>query len=330
MMPHKLQRIWLRHQIKKKWERDSASLPLQKAHREIYGRIHRFFWSRFNDFPDLLNCRDFNDRIQWLKLFDQRPEQIACVDKIEVRKVIEQKIGKGYTPRLLQVSTSLDDFDFASLPDKFVLKATNDSGTGVLVHNKADFDRSIHATKIERSLKCPWGWDGGEWAYSYLKPRVFAEEMLPCDPKHAPSDYKFHCVNGEVRFMHFVFDNEGVLSEQAIDIDGRDMGLPLKSHWPYGSNFERPDNWNELKRIAETLSRGWKYVRIDLYSIVGKITVGEMTFWPYAGFYCGKGQVPLGQMLDFDRTTFQPCLVTGRHSGFRNLPPAALMTGKYQ
>lgn len=65
-----------------------------------------------------------------------------------------------------------------------------------------------------------------------------------------------------------------------------------------------------LIAAAETLSKGWKFVRVDLYSIENQLLVGEMTFWPGAGVYEGEGQRFLGQMLDFDRTTFQPNILS--------------------
>ena len=41
---------------------------------------------------DLKNPRTFNEKLQWLKLHDRKPEYTKMVDKYEVRKYIKKKI----------------------------------------------------------------------------------------------------------------------------------------------------------------------------------------------------------------------------------------------
>lgn len=295
--------------LQRKWQHDCSYLPLTDAHRDLYLTIHRLCWEKLGDFPNLVACRDFNDRIQWLKLFDQDRQMIHCSDKLLVRDYVHERLGDQYLVKLYQVHDHFEQIDFATLPDAFVIKANHDSGTVILVRDKKLLDQESAGARIDEALQKPYGLEKGEWAYKYVPPKVFVEEFI--NPEHAkpPPDYKFYCVEGKVKFCHYIYDRGFDTKEQTIGPDGNDLMTGLYPKFILGRDFVKPDNWDEMIRVAEELGRGFKCVRVDLFCTDAKIYAGEMTFWPMGGHYKGEGQKKLGQLLDFDRTTYKPFLL---------------------
>jgi len=297
-----------------KWRRDKQRLPLTPAHRELYGIIHRLTWRKLGRFPDLVDCRDFNDRIQWLKLFDQSEEIIRCSDKVLVRDYVRERVGDRYLVKLYQVSERFSGIDFAALPQAFAIKTNHDSGTVMLVRDKAKLNLAQAEQRIEDALGRTYGWSNGEWAYSCVAPRVLVEEMLEPLGDTPPADYKFYCVEGRVKFCHFIYDRGADTKEQIVDPAGNDLATELYPSFKLGTGFSKPALWQEMLTVAERLGEGFKCVRVDMYCSEGRIYVGELTFWPMAGVYEGDGQAVLGTLLDFDRTTVKP-LVMARCRG---------------
>lgn len=286
-----------------KWLRDCRYLPLHFAHWKLYNIIHRLCWKELGKFPDLVECQDFNDRIQWLKLFDQDREIIRCSDKLLVRDYVRERVGEQCLVKLYQVHDRFNQIDFDALPNSFVIKTNHDSGTVVLVRDKAKFDYHRAEDKIVTALKQPFGWLNGEWAYSYIQPKVFVEQYINPECQSPPPDYKFYCVNGVVKFCHFIYDRGIDTKEQIVDPAGKDLMTGLYPSFKRGTDFKKPILWNEMISIACRLAKGFKCVRVDLYCTDNHIYVGELTFWPMAGVYKGEGQKKLGHLLDFDRNT---------------------------
>lgn len=301
--------MWLEAKIKIKWLRDKQFLPLSPAHWELYRIIHRLCWRELHDFPNLINCRDFNDKIQWLKLFDQSPEIVRCSDKIQVRDYIRERVGDQYLVKLYQIHDHFSQIDFNALPNAFVIKTNHDSGTVILVRDKSKLDYQTVEARIEAALKRPYGWMNGEWAYSYVQPKILVEELLDQKSLKPPPDYKFHCVNGYIRWLQFIFDRGNTTKECIIDANGHLTNIHFDHNMQHCENFDTPYRWIHIKNIIEKIAVGFKYVRIDVYNIKEKIYVGEMTFYPLMGCYKSEGQKKLGQLLDFDRTTIKPFLL---------------------
>lgn len=302
-------RIWLEAKIMAKWRNDRRYLPLTPAHYELYKIIHRLCWRELNDFPNLVNCRDFNDKIQWLKLFDQNSEIIRCSDKITVRDYVRERVGDQYLVKLYQVHEHFSQIDFDALPNAFVIKTNHDSGTVILVRDKSKLDYRAAEARIEEALKRPYGWGNGEWAYSYIQPKVFVEEFIEPESSTPPPDYKFYCINGFVRFVHYIYDRGFDTKEQVLDSEGNDLATDLYPSFKLGKGFKKPAVWNQMVSVSESLGKGFKCVRVDLFCSGACIYVGEMTFWPMAGHYKGEGQKKMGKYLDFDRTTFKPFIL---------------------
>jgi len=295
--------------IERKWLLDCKELPLTPEHKELYVIIHQHTARKLFKFPDLVNCKDFNDRIQWLKLFDQDELQIQCSDKLKVRDYVAAKAGSEYLVPMFQSVSSFDDIDFDKLPISFVMKTNHDSGTVVLVKDKSNFDKLKSKKGLEASLKRKFGWSVGEWAYSFVPPRIIIEHYIEPENVTPPADYKFYCVNGEVKFCHYIYDRGRNSKEQLLSSEGDDLKMPLHEKFELGTGFIKPTNWNEMLKVARKVSADFKCVRVDLFSSQGNIYVGEMTFWPMAGTYRGQGQKFYGELLDFDRSTYKPSVL---------------------
>ena len=292
--------------IAAKWKVDRARLPLTAEHRELYNIIHRSCWRWLQDFPRLVDCRGFNDKIQWLKLFDQREESIQCADKLAVRDYVRERLGDDVLVPLLQAHRTFDEIDFATLPKSFVIKVNRDSGNVVLVRDKSQMDRAAAKELMEFCLQRVYGWSDGEWAYAGIAPRIIVEEFIEPDRHVPPPDYKFHCVDGEVRWLQYIFDRGAETKEAIVDPSGTVTDIHFDHKMRHEPKFDKPAQWPELLEAAERLAEGWKYIRVDLYLTGGAVKFGELTLHPLAGCYKGEGELAVGRLMDFDRGTFLP------------------------
>ncbi|WLD12418.1 ATP-grasp fold amidoligase family protein [Planctellipticum variicoloris] len=302
----KLQELRIGLRMRRKWRRDIRRCPLTQDHWDLYRIIHLSSLRELGRFPNISECQDLNDRIQWLKLFDQSEEICSCSDKILVRDYIRERVGEQYLVPLYQVCDRFDEVNWNALPGAFVMKTNHDSGGVILVRDKAKFDRSAARGSLEASLKHRYGWENGEWAYSFIKPRILIEQFIEPERSAPPPDYKFYVVNGSTKFVHFISDRGVDTKEQTVDPEGNDLATELYPSFRLACDFVKPECWGEMRAVAEELGRDFKCVRVDLFQSDERIYAGEMTFWPMFGCYKGEGQKKLGRLLDFDRSTVKP------------------------
>lgn len=239
----------------------------------------------FRKFPNWKNPQTFNEKLQWLKLYNRNPLYSTLVDKYEVKRYVAKKIGEEYIIPTLGVWDSFDDIDFNSLPNQFVLKCTHDSGGLVIVKDKSNLDVNAAKEKIEKSLKRNFFWQGREWPYKNVKPRIIAEKYM-VDINGELKDYKFFCFNGKVTYLFIASDRNKEDSEvkfDYFDIDFNRLNMRQAIHPISNYKIEQPDNFDKMKELAEKLSRGIPQVRIDLYNINNMIYFGEYTFFHHGG-----------------------------------------------
>ena len=299
-----VRRALLARRLAEKWERDCCQLPLAASHRRLYDIIHVLFWRKFRSLPSIAKPANLNEKIQWLKLFDQQQKIVECVDKFSAKEFAEKRIGKEFIIPTLDVYENPEEIKFASLPSAFVLKTTHDSGGVFLLRDKNVIDTVVIRKGLETRLRRLHGYYSGEWAYSSIRPRILAEQLLGTAAGQPPADYKLHCVNGEFRWAQYITGRGCAPREVLIDEEGVPINFTLK--YPRGNEFPDLRPWPEMKRIAEALAAGWKYVLVDLYWEGGRIYFGEMTFYPDAGLYKGEGQAMLGAEVDFSLKSTQP------------------------
>ena len=242
--------------------------------------------ANFNRKLNLNNPQTYNEKLQWLKLNDCNPEYSKLVDKYEVREYIKEKLGDEYLIPLLGVWDRFDDIDFDSLPNEFVLKCNHDSGGLVICTDKTTFDIKEARKKINKSLKTNYFWAGREWPYKKVKPKIIAEKYMVDESGYELKDYKFFCFDGEVKALFIATDRGSKTEETKFDFYDENFNhLPFTNGHPNSTKkIQKPQSFEEMKKLAAILSEGFPHIRVDFYDINGKIYFGEMTFFHWSGF----------------------------------------------
>lgn len=238
---------------------------------------------------DLKNPTTFTEKLQWLKLYNRRPEYTMIVDKYAVKEYVGNIIGKEYVIPTLGVWEKPEDIDIANLPEEFVLKTTHGGGScGVVIcRGKSSFDMQAMVRKLNKSLKQDIYKEMREWPYKNVKKQIIAEPLLKDDKDGFEDlvDYKFYCFDGEPKFCQVIL---GRNSKETIDFFDMEwhhqefVGLNPEAG-PAAVCPQMPKNFDDMKRIAECLSQNNPFLRVDLYEVNEKVYFGEMTFYPASG-----------------------------------------------
>lgn len=249
---------------------------------------------------NLKNPKTYNEKLQWLKLYDRKPEYTKIVDKYDVKAYVAEKIGPEYIIPTLGVWDRVEDIDFDALPDQFVLKCTHDSGGLVICKDKSKLDVEKAKRKLDKALHREFYYLGREWPYKAVKPRILAETYMEDAKTKELSDYKFFCFHGEAKAVRV--DTERGTGDVKMDFFDKD-----RNHMPFYRNHrnadvmpELPENYPEMLALAEKLSEGFYHMRVDLYSVNGKIYFGEMTFFSANGmapFYPDEWDIIFGEWI---------------------------------
>lgn len=237
---------------------------------------------------DLNNPQTFNEKLQWLKLYNRKAEYTTMVDKIEVKKWVAERIGEDYIIPTLGVWENAEDIDFNSLPNQFVLKTTHGGGGGgvIVCHDKSNLNIEATKLKLKSSLKTDIYIHYREWPYKNVRRKILAENFIfdINNPETPLNDYKFYCFNGKMTFM--LISNERGNHTTKFDYFDRYF-----NHLPFtqgGENYNgvinKPTNFELMISLSEELSKGIPHVRVDLYEVNGKVYFGELTFFDASGF----------------------------------------------
>lgn len=235
--------------------------------------------------PDLKNPKTYDEKLQWLKMYDHRPEYTTMVDKITSKEYVANIIGNEYIIPTLKVYDSVEDIRLDELPEKFVLKTNNGSAnTGVVIcKDKATFDFEKAQKKLVYSLKKDKYYRSREWPYKNILPKIFAETFMEDTEVGDLRDYKFFCFNGVVRAL-FVGSERSSGNVKFDYFDANFNHLNIVQEHPMSSiSIGKPKNFELMKELAAKLSKGIPQVRVDLYNINGKVYFGELTFFHHGG-----------------------------------------------
>lgn len=234
--------------------------------------------------PNWKNPQTFNEKLQWLKLYDRRPEYTMLVDKFAVKDYVARMIGEEYVIPTLGVWEKPEEIDWSALPEQFVLKTTHGGGNeGVVIcRDKASFDKEKAVEKLNKSLKQDIYRMLREWPYKNVPRRIIAEQMIG-DGKSDLPDYKFFCFDGEVKAL-FIGTERGTGDVKFDYFDAEFNHLDLVQFHPMsGRQIAKPSSFDEMKQVASKLSKGIPQVRVDLYDVDGKVYFGELTFFHHGG-----------------------------------------------
>ena len=232
-----------------------------------------------------LNLNDpktFNEKLQWLKLYDRNPEYTKMVDKYEGKEYVADIIGKEYVIPTLGVWEKFKDIDFEKLPNQFVLKCTHDSGSTIICKDKEKFDYKAAEKKINRALKINYYYLSREWPYKNIKPRIIAEKYMVDESKTELKDYKFYCFDGVPRVVDVCSNRSEKLQQSYFDMEWNKINV-TEGGSIRNENITKPTCFEEMKQIASKLSQGIRHVRIDLYEIENRVYFSEITFYSGTG-----------------------------------------------
>ena len=250
---------------------------------KIYLNYHHEYYNQQK--LDLKNPLDFNEKIQWLKIYYRPNILTQLVDKYEVRKYVKEKIGEEYLNELYNVYHRSGDVDFNKLPQRFVLKAAHGYNFNLIVKDKSKLDfLKTRLTLIKWMNRNQYYRGGQEWAYKNVRPKIIAEKYLPEVNDGRANDYKFFCFNGVPKYITVIGkDNTSFKFRCNYDIHWNRLEF-LRAGTPYYQNeVPKPENFEEMLDISKKLAKGFPFVRVDLYNIAGKVLFGELTFYPTDG-----------------------------------------------
>ena len=233
---------------------------------------------------DYENPQTYNEKIQWLKVYNNTPIKTTLTDKYLVRDWVKERIGEKYLTKLLGVWDDFDDIDFDTLPDQFVLKTNHGCKMNYIVTDKSTLNISDARRKFKKWLNINYAyWWGIEPQYKNIKPRIIAEEYLKNDDEDL-YDYKIWCFDGKPKYIAFIAERYTKGTRIAIyDTEWKRQDFVYEfERLEYDP--EKPDNLDEMLEIAEKLCKDFCHVRVDLYRLNnGDIKFGEMTFSTSSG-----------------------------------------------
>lgn len=269
-MPNPFRRFFLRHLRKMRF------LPSK-----IYVRIHYEYFSGKK--LNLDNPQDFYAKIEWYKVFFRPKILNILVDKYHVRSYVEKKIGSRYLNELYAVYDKVDEIDFNSLPNSFVIKANHTNGHNLIIENKDNLNEKKTLKLLNKWLgKNQYYRRGQEWAYKDVKSKIIIEKFLKEKDRNVLIDYKFYCFDGKVKFLDIHLDRENQHKQCCFDLDFNILPFRIgkQDTVKFFKDFKEPSNFKEMVKLSEILAKNLPFVRVDFYSINGKSVFGELTFYP--------------------------------------------------
>lgn len=236
---------------------------------------------------NLDNPQSFNEKLQWLKIYDRKPLYTQLADKYRVREYIAETIGEEYLIPVFGVYDRFDDIDFDKLPNQFVIKCNHDSGGLVICRDKSKIDIDAARKKINKSLKNKFYYASREWPYKDIKPKIIIEQYMENENKNGLVDFKFFCFDGKPEFLYVSegLEDHSTAKISFVSMDFELMPFHRKDFKPFGSIDEvfKPKNYDKMIELAEKLSQNFPFLRVDLYEINDRIYFSELTFFPCSG-----------------------------------------------
>lgn len=248
---------------------------------------------------DLDAPKTFNEKLQWLKIYDRNPLYTKLVDKYLVKYWVEGIIGEEYIIPTLARYKSPNEINLNALPDQFVLKCNHDSGSVVICKDKKTFDLDKAKIKLEKCLQRDTSSFFCEWAYRNVPRCIIAEPLMKDGDHEDLMDYKFFCFDGVPRLMYMSKDHAQNVTTDFFDMEFNH--LPIRMQAPPSSVLpNKPLQFEIMKELATRLSQGIPHVRVDFYVINEHVYFGEMTFYHCGGMVAVqplKWNLKMGEMI---------------------------------
>lgn len=253
---------------------------------------------------NLENPKYFNEKGMWLKLnrYNHDPLVKQCADKYAVRAYIEKTGCPEILNELIAVYDNVDQIDWDALPDAFVLKWNFGCGFNIVCADKNKLDIEKTKAQLKKWGKTKYYLRYSEMQYKNVPQKIICEKYLKPKSGVLPEDYKFFCFDGRAEYVmvcvgretgntaFYFFDQNWELAR--FNERGRKA--------PEGFTIPKPEGMDEMFAYAEKLSKGFPFVRVDLFNVDGKTVFGEMTFTPAAFLddkYGEESELILGEKI---------------------------------
>jgi len=235
--------------------------------------------------PDLKNPKRYSEKLQWYKLYYRDPLMTQCSDKYLVRDYIKSKSLENILNRLYAVYNNVDGIELNELPEKFIMKTTNGSGTNFFCKDKKEFDFQQAKQSLNKWLNRDIYASGRERSYKKIKPKIIVEALLedPENPYGGINDYKFLCFGGKPKYIVLDVDRHCNHKRNIYDTNWNFIDVST-DHPNFGDCYPKPERLDNMLNIAKKLSEDFPAVRVDLYLVKGEIYFGELTFYPWTGY----------------------------------------------
>jgi len=245
---------------------------------------------------NLKKPKTFNEKTQWLKLYDRKPEYTEMAGKYSALKYVMQRIGSEYIIPLLGVWDSFSEIDFDKLPNQFVLKCTHDSGGVVICRDKENFDfidkvgtalggMEAIRDKLSRSLKRDYFIKGREWAYKDITPKIIAQQFIKAESNDLLMDYKIFTFNGKPRLIQAHIDrSSNHLKANFYSPDWVFQDFYIEEINDKAYHIEKPKHIDKMLELAEILAEKMYFLRVDFFYVNDKIYFSEFAFYNWGGF----------------------------------------------
>lgn len=275
---------FIRHPIQTLQNRSNSRFIAKNASLNDKDFIEKYFKKVFHYDLDLNDPKTFNEKIQWLKLYDRKPFYTTLVDKVAVRDYVRKTIGEEYLIPLCGIWDKSEDIDFSSLPDRFVLKCNHNSGLGMYIcKNKKNIQVDEVTSNLRKGLNEDFYLHGREWPYKNVPRKIIGELFLDDGSGTELMDYKLFCFDGKFKLLLVCSDRHTKLSNDWYDCNLKHLPCingPKNRNKP----IVLSPKMDEMIKLAEKLSKGIPQARIDFYDLNGKIYFGEITLFESSGF----------------------------------------------
>lgn len=266
------------------------------------------FYDAYGRFINWNSPKSLDEKINWLKIYSDTSLWSNLADKYEVRKYVSERGFSDSLVKLYGKWDKVEDIDWNSLPNHFIIKTNNGSGDVIKCYNKNTFDYQKNIKTLKKLLHLKFGYDMGELHYAKIRPCIIAEELLDSNNQAFKSDslidYKFLSFNGKPTYIWVCFNRTHHSTDVAVyDLEWHfhpEFSVSTSHYKLCTKPLPRPKALEEMLHMASVLSKGFPFVRVDLYEVGGKAYFGEMTFTPAAGFntfFSNKFQMILGKKI---------------------------------
>lgn len=266
------------------------------------------FYDAYGRFINWNSPKSLDEKINWLKIYSDTSLWPILADKYEVRKYVSERGFSDSLVKLYGKWDKVEDIDWNSLPNHFIIKTNNGSGDVIKCYNKNTFDYQKSIKTLKKLLHLKFGYDMGEQQYAKIRPCIIAEELLDSNNQAFKSDslidYKFLSFNGKPTYIWVCFNRTHHSTDVAVyDLEWHfhpEFSVSTSHYKLCTKPLPRPKALEEMLHMASVLSKGFPFVRVDLYEVGGKAYFGEMTFTPAAGFntfFSNKFQMILGKKI---------------------------------